>query len=159
MKRKNNRMALLLGIVYVAIGFFREFVFLNVNEQSRVTYYHADDSQVAPSMRFLEHLSYTTLYYAKYPLTLFFSAIFALLACLVVRLLFGERKYVRFTLLIYAGVFLLSLLFFAIGKLTGQPESFYEIARFIAGLVETPALLIVLVPAFFLATNSNSSER
>jgi len=151
MPLRNKLSAAAFTLLYVATGFFREFVFVNVNEQIRVTYYKVGDSQLAPSMRFLEGTDYGTLYYSKWILTLVFTLIFAGLAALIVKLLFAEKKFVRLTLLVYAGVFALGILFFGLGLLLGQQEKLYTIARFLAGLVETPAMLIVLIPAFYLA--------
>lgn len=150
MKLLRHWPALLLGILYIITGFFREFVFLNVNEQMRVSYYHATDSQVAPSMQFLSSFSYSALYYGKWPLTLLFTAIFAAIAAYIIRFLFRDRTFVRITLWAYAAVFFTGFLFYAAGYLVGWQERFYVIARFLAGIVETPALLIVLIPTFFL---------
>ncbi|HLG02618.1 MAG TPA: hypothetical protein VI731_03425 [Bacteroidia bacterium] len=138
----------LLAIVYVASGFFREFIFLNINEQMRVTYYAAADSQVASSMQWLSACSYPQLYYSKWPLTLLFAGWFAFLAAVIVSLGFRNKIYERITWLAYAGAFLLGFLFYAAGAMTGSTAFTYDIARFLAGLVETPAMLVILVASF-----------
>jgi hypothetical protein len=137
---------LLLG--YSILGFFREFLFVNINEQMRVSYYHAQDSVLAPSMQFLEGFSYSNLYYAKFPLTLVFAAIFCLLSCLVIYLMFRERRLVKFTVAAFAFVFILGWLFFLLGYFSGNGVFGYTIARFLAGMTESPALLVVLMAAF-----------
>ncbi|TND06486.1 MAG: hypothetical protein FD123_3524 [Bacteroidetes bacterium] len=150
--------AVLMAAVYISTGFFREFVFVNINEQMRVTYYQTNDSQVAPSMQFLNSFEYGTLYYAKWPLTFLFTVIFAAFAALIVRAIFQNRRLVIITLLAYSAVFFTGLLFYGIGVLAGSVERFYVIARFLAGMVETPALLIVLVPAFYLFRQENKAS-
>ncbi len=143
-----NTVVALLVVLFVATGFFREFVFVNVNEQRRVAYYHTDDSQLAPSMQWLTAFDDTTLYYAKWPLTLAFTALFAGLTALIVRIAFNDRRLVRITWLAYAGVFAIAFLIYAAGWLTGNSESTYEISRFVVGIAETPALLAVLFATF-----------
>ena len=98
-------------------------------------------------MQWLSSLSYETLYWLKWPLTLLFSALFAAYSLLIVHLAFGQRQYNRITVYAYAVVFAFSFLFFAIGWALNARESTYDVARFLAGLIETPGLLIILVGA------------
>lgn len=150
MSQRNKIFVAALVVLFVLTGFFREFVFLNWNEQIRVTYYNSPDPHVAPSMQWLGSFSYGTLYWLKWPLTLFFSVTFASLALLAVHLSFADRKYNRITLIAYTAIFLTSFLFFGIGWLFGARDATYEIARFLAGLIETPAMLIILMASFMI---------
>ncbi|MDQ3108673.1 MAG: hypothetical protein M3R17_02165 [Bacteroidota bacterium] len=149
--KKNARakiiIVLLVG-VYIATGFLREFIFLNINEQSRITYYNDTDSHVAPSMQWLSGLSYSTLYYAKWPLTLLFTAYFAFIAAAIVKNWFRDKNLVKITWMAYGITFAAGLIFYLAGSLTGARESTYAIARFLAGLTETPALLVMLLASF-----------
>ena len=88
MSRRNKLYVLLLVVLFICTGFFREFVFVNWNEQMRVSYYHSPDPHVAPSMQWLGAFSYEALYWMKWPLTLFFSVLFAAFAWLIIRLMF-----------------------------------------------------------------------
>ncbi len=135
-------------VLYVALGFFREFIFLNINEQSRVTFYHDTDSHVSSSMQWLSNFSYTTLYYAKWPITLAFTTLFAFVAASTIKIAFDEKNLVRITWIVYALTFVTGLLFYLAGSLTGNRETTYDIARFLAGLTETPALLVILLASF-----------
>lgn len=137
-------------VLFICTGFFREFVFVNWNEQIRVTYYHSPDPHVAPVMQWLSSFSYEALYWLKWPLTLFFSALFAVYAFIIVQLLFGDKNYSRIVLLSYAAVFTASLLFYAAGRLLNLGEATYEVARFLAGIIETPAMLIILTASFLI---------
>lgn len=134
----------LLVLVYISLGFFREFVFLNVNEQMRVTYYHATDSHLSPVLSVLESFSYAQLYYSKWPLTLLFAALFCLLAVIVIRTAFNTKVYTKLIVLAYLGVFLLGALLFLAGTLFGNNAAVYDLSRFLAGLVESPLLLLML---------------
>ncbi len=137
-----------LIVGYIATGFFREFIFLNINEQSRITFYHQTDSHVAASMQWLSDLSYPTLYYSKWPLTFLFTAFFAFLATRIVKKWFIDAKLVRITWIGYGITFLAGALFYFVGAVSGNRESTYDIARFLAGLTETPALLVMLLASF-----------
>ncbi|MGL5888383.1 MAG: hypothetical protein ACRC3B_00780 [Bacteroidia bacterium] len=134
----------LLVLTYIGLGFFREFIFLNVNEQMRVTYYHATDSHLSPALSFLNSFSYAQLYYSKWPLTLLFAVLFCLLAVLVIRIGFNTKAYTKLILIAYSGVFLLGALLFFAGSLLGNNAAVYDLSRFLAGLVESPLLLLML---------------
>jgi hypothetical protein len=114
----------------------------------RVTYYNAPETFVAPSMQWLESISYTSLYYLKWILTAVFVLIFAGMAAMIVKLIFQDKKLIRISVLTYLLIFSASFLFYLIGALSGNTETTYAIARFLAGLAESPALLIILVGAF-----------
>lgn len=148
-KRNKLLVAGMLGL-FVLTGFFREFVFLNWNEQIRVSYYHSPDPHVAPMMQWLSSFSYEALYWMKWPLTLFFSILFTAYSLVIVHLIFADRRYNRITVWSYALVFGASFLFFAAGWALNARETTYDIARFLAGLIETPLMLAILTGAFLL---------
>jgi hypothetical protein len=148
MSRKTKLIASCLILVFILAGFFREFVFLNVNEQMRVTYYKVSDSHVAPGMTWLNAFSYTTLYYMKWLLTAAFTFLFAILSAITIKVVFNDKKLVRIGIYTYGIVFLASFFFFLVGAFSGNTETTYSIARFLAGLIESPAMLIILLSAF-----------
>lgn len=150
--RKNIILSGLI-LLFILSGFFREFLFLNINEQRRVTYdivyrHENPESFVAPSMQWLSGFDYLTLTNLKWPLTLFFALYFAFLASRIIKILFQERSYLRITWFAYTGIFLLGMLFYLVGYLAGDTGKTYEIARFLAGLTEGPSLLIILIASF-----------
>lgn len=134
----------LLVLTYIGLGFFREFVFLNINEQMRVTYYKVGDSHVSPILSGLQHFSYAELYYGKWPLTLLFAVAFAALAASIVRVALQTRTYSRWIWIAYGSVFLLGALVFLVGNMLGNAAITYDLARFLAGMVESPLLLLML---------------
>jgi hypothetical protein len=137
-------LVVLLVLGYAGLGFFREFVFLNINEQMRVAYYNSPDSHLSPALSFLENFGYNTLYYLKWPLTLVFAALFCTLAVFVIRIGFATRQYTRLVILAFAGVFMLGALLFMAGWLFNSNATVYDLSRFLAGLVESPVLLLML---------------
>jgi VIT1/CCC1 family predicted Fe2+/Mn2+ transporter len=148
MKASKILLLVLLGLVFLASGFFRDFVFLNVNEQTRVTYYHTHDSTVNPVFSCLSAWSYNRLYFLKWVLTFLFSFLFMALTMVFMRLVFIGKKYLRLVALSYAALILLAGLFFLTGWLAGHSEKSYIIARFLMGIAQGPIVLMVLLPAF-----------
>src|SRR4051812_4074924 len=126
-KRKKILVIVLLLAIYIVAGFFREFVFMNINEQIRVTYdtlyrHQPTESYVSPSMVWLSGFSYPTLYYSKWILTLLTTLFFAFLASRVIKVAFADKGLVKITWIAYAVVFVAGLLFFLGGSLTGNSE-------------------------------------
>lgn len=147
---QNRAKLLLIAIVvlFIVTGFFREFLFMNINEQMRVSYYTSPDSHLSSSLSWLTAFDYDTLYYLKWPLTMVFAAIFGAFSALAVYVVYANKKLVKITWLAYSIVFGMSLAFFGIGLLTGSRETTYAIARFLAGIIETPAMLVILIASF-----------
>jgi hypothetical protein len=148
--KKSTRisLAILLAAIFLACGFLRDYVFLNVNEQTRVAYYHSTDSSLSPSLHFLTRFSYMQLYYAKWMFTFFFSFLFMVLTLAFVKLFFREKKFLRWTVFAYGGLILLAGLFFLGGYLADNSEKGYLIARFLMGMAQGPVVLMVLIPSF-----------
>jgi hypothetical protein len=150
MKFRKYALLLLLVILFIASGFYRDFVFLNINAQMRATYYLHKDSELAPSMKFLETYSYMHLYYAKWVLTFLFSLLFMLYTIGIIRLYFPEKKYIRWAVIIYSLLFGIAALFWTGGYLANHSEKGYLVARFLMDMTQSPIMLIVLVPALHL---------
>jgi hypothetical protein len=149
MSNRNKIIVVALIILFIATGFFREFVFLNWNEQIRVSFYDVTDSHVASSMQWLSGFSYEALWWLKWPLTLFFSALFAFYSYILVRIIFQEANYTRLVVLAYTAVFAAGFLVFSFGWLISN-KSAMEIGRFLAGIIETPAMLVILIASFMI---------
>jgi hypothetical protein len=68
-----RKLLIFLGFAALtATGFFREYLFLNINEQIRVTYYQVNDTHVDPPLKVLAQFSYGELYYVKWLIHAFF---------------------------------------------------------------------------------------
>ena len=144
----------LLVLAYLVTGFFREYLFVHLNEQRRVIYNlfyrHLLPDSPMPQPHWMWRFDYFELTRAKWMLTLLFTLVFAGLAAFTVRIAFGNKNYVRMTLLVYAGVFVAGWVVYLIGSVSGKSEELYDVARFLAGLVETPAMLAILCAAFLM---------
>lgn len=152
-----RKLLIFLGFAALtATGFFREYLFLNINEQIRVTYYQVNDTHVDPPLQVLARFSYSELYYGKWLLTLVFAAIMAGLTALIVKWWFRKKELVRIGLLVYGFVFGLSFIFFLIHAFFPTLEGSYAISRFLVGMTETPLLSVLLIAAFTLVNKQES---
>lgn len=146
-----RKLLIFLGFAALtATGFFREYLFLNINEQIRVTYYQVNDTHVDPPLRVLAQFSYSELYYGKWLLTLVFAFMMAGLTALIIKWWFRKKELVRIALIVYGTVFALSFIFFLIYAFFPKPEGTYAISRFLVGMTETPLLSVLLIAAFTL---------
>ncbi|MFI5149124.1 MAG: hypothetical protein ACHQRM_05280 [Bacteroidia bacterium] len=147
MKFRVNMLLVLLVAIFIATGFFREFVFHNVNAQIRASYYGHKDTDLDPSMLFLESYTYMRLYYLKWVLTFLFSLVFMGYTLALIALFFPVKKYLRWVLITYALLFLTAAVFWTGGYLANHSEKGYLIARFLMDMTQSPIMLIVLIPA------------
>ena len=148
----------MIVIYLILLGFFREHVFVNVNYQSYKLYYHDSfDYSLPTDMKWLESLSYKQLYIFKFPLTLLFAFLYFLPTYMIVKKYYSEKKYLQITLLAYGSLIIFSLLVFGIGFLFGGYEKCYSLSRYLMGFVQSPLLLMILIPLLMLTKAQSNS--
>lgn len=136
-------------VLFVSFGFFRDAVFLNVNDQLYKLYYGNYDFRLPVWLRFLENLEYMTLYRLKFVITVFFLLMYFFLTRIFMRIIFkDDGMHARVTNLVYGFLLLLAACIYAGGYLIGKPHQWYEVARTLIGWMSSPVILMVLVPAF-----------
>ena len=143
----------LLVLAIVALSFFRESVFVNINGHIWFLYYHNDKSYLYSFLSFLLPLTYLQLYWFKWLLTLLFVALFLFLSCLVIKLLFGDKKFVKWTIYAFLAIIMIAAVSYGVGILFNKSGDGYLLARFFMGMIQSPFLLMFLIPAFFLEKN------
>jgi predicted MFS family arabinose efflux permease len=74
-----------------------------------------------------------------------------------VQFVFKSKLYNRVTLLIYTVIFFISLMAYGIGYVSGNYSQGYSIARQLMGWLQSPIVLMILMPALFL--NKNDKEK
>ncbi|HXC07268.1 MAG TPA: hypothetical protein VNZ86_21050 [Bacteroidia bacterium] len=156
MKYRTSFFVLLVVLIFIASGFFRDYVFHNVNAQMRTSYYGQKDTELDPGMKFLEGYTYLKLYYFKWILTLLFSVLFMGYTLALIRLYFPLKTYLRWVLLAYGFLFGVAALFWTGGFLANHSEKGYLIARFLMDMTQSPIMLIVLIPALRMLKKENA---
>ena len=137
--------------IILLAGFYRDFIFRAINALLQA--WDHDMTYTMPGgFRFLESWQYSTVVNFKWLLTLLFSALYLLIAIIVVRYAFHNKKFIRITIAAYIGIILVSALFIITGMLLkSSAEKMYEFARYFMGMAQSPIVLMVLIPVFKLA--------
>lgn len=131
---------LLFFTVFAILGFSREFLFVNINDQLYSLYYHYNDYKFPKSLIFLQNLQYSTLYYLKYPLTILYFLAYFFSSFFAVKLICIDKKnavwvvYIYLILLALAGISM-AYNYFIHNQLGGDE---YTFSRWLMGIAQSP---------------------
>ncbi len=145
----------LLGIVSILIiisGFVRDSIFRNINWQ--INHYSTDNPVLVRSSFFKQLLlqfDAGELYILKWILTIFFSAVFLTYTVFGIRLVYRTAKYTKTIFMLFVGILTLSAISFGLGQLVGNTAKGYEYARIFMGAIQSPFILLILIPAIKLS--------
>ncbi len=151
----NQKIQILIFVVLaVLVGFIRETFFVRIGwNEFRLT-----DNTFAPEsfplLGFLDSLNAKQLLYSRYLGTFFFTVIFWLLTILMVKWFFPDKSNYRIAHLVFFCVFVLSAILHLISMPLGLHLSVFPIARWMMHCLETPLILLLLLPAFYWVKNS-----
>ncbi len=147
---------LLLFIFFV--GYIREAIFLIINSVYKNNEFPYNTAYITPPS-FLYQWSETTLLFLKWGLTLFFSLTFTALTLWLIHSYFKNKKYNKFTILIYGTLILFAAIVSMVGILTNSFDSVYTLSRFIIGLVQSPLISLVLFVLFYFISNQYKTKH
>ncbi|MCW3082636.1 MAG: hypothetical protein JWP12_2 [Bacteroidetes bacterium] len=139
------------------LGFYRDFVFKNINAllQARD---HNMDYAMPRSLNFISNYEYTTIVNIKWLLTLVFSLLYLGISIAVIRFMFHNRNYNRITIASYAGIIIVSAVLITAGLLfKSTSEKMYEFARYLMGMAQSPIVVMILIPAFKIAEKEKTT--
>lgn len=180
MKKPNYFIVVLLIVAGLTVGFFQEFVKININytldtgfqipnffEQDYTTRtellrkmkpanmpydYYQNHNQIEA----LNHLSYKQLTILKWTVAILFAAVFMAINIGVIWFITKNKSYTKWVLIFYAALFILSFAIFLFGKITGTSERAYAVSREILGGLQSIVPLMVLVPAIWLSKKTTT---
>lgn len=154
MSKKTRVLILTFGIVL--LGFLREYLFVNIN-WIYLTLTNGRMNAARPEFQFLIDWSPAEINALKWILTLLFSFLFFGITFFIIKLHFQSKTYNQITALMFAGMLIIALLLFAIGKLTGQYETLYGPIHTIMSMVQSfmPLMILFLLFSFLPHTKSN----
>ena len=158
-KGKSRWWVLLPGIALVLAGFFRDFIFVNINYRMRILYGWDEYGPMPTLLQSLESWDYVDLYYLKWVLTGVATLLFFGLTWWGIYLWFRDKKLITWTAGTFGAIILLSGLFFLGGKLTGQEENGYMLSRKFMEFVQSPLLFMILIPGFNLLKRATPAEE
>ena len=131
-------------IVIIALGFLRDFIFVNINYIIDRLYFNRDVYYYHSFYDFLEPLDVSGLMTLKWILTLIFALINLTLSVVILKQLFEQpQKPVKLLYLGYVGLFVIAGLFFVFGKVSGLTDLGYTLARRFMGVLQSPVPLMI----------------
>jgi len=162
-----------LLIAAFAVGFFQEYVKVNINyiveTGDRLPGFFEQDASVkkqwlnevqvdAPYDYYYNHGKFEALYgfsrsgltTLKWIMTVFFVIVFLGINLLLLHLLTQQRTVLKWTMLLYLVFFVLSFGIYLFGKLTGTFEQAYAVSRRIVGALQSLVPLMLVLPAVWL---------
>ena len=148
MKRRELGLLLLFLLIFGILGYFREFLFVNLNVIMYMKYYASSPAlQVPDIMHFFTRYSYTQLYYGKYVFTLLWTAIFFAANYLALKKLTHERIFLRILLYAYAIMLLFSAVSMMYGYLVKErlASDEYTLSRWLMGIAQSPIICLILL--------------
>jgi hypothetical protein len=148
---KTNFKYLLFIALFAILGFSREFLFVNINNQLYAIYYGHPNLHLPQSLSFLMRLDYATMYYGKYVLTVFYFFLYFTTTYVAVKLICDNKKITCWIIYIYSLLLILSSIIMAYNyifnnQLDGDE---YTLSRWLMGIAQSP-----LVAFFIIATST-----
>lgn len=159
MKSNFRKFSILVLIVLLILimGYYRDFIFKEINaiiqaKELDVTY------TAAASLQFMQAHPVPFLLKLKWILTILFSLAYLGVALFTIHLLFHNPKFNRITIITYLVVGFISGIFMGLGFVfTGLSDKMYEFSRYLMGMVQSPIILMILIPAFKLSLQERSN--
>ena len=147
---KNSLKYILFITIFAILGFSREFLFVNINDQLFKLYYHNEDIKIPDSLNFITNFDYSTLYYLKYPLTILYFLAYLFTAYFAVKLICDVKKNAKWVIYIYAILLVLSGISMSYNYLINNQLNGdeYTFSRWLMGIAQSPLV------AFFMIASS-----
>ena len=153
-KLNNFLFYFLLILSLIFFGYLRDYLFVNINFQLAKLYYKDYIYTLPENLSFLQIFSYNQLFYGKWILTIVFMLIYFLITCAFIKKIFTEKKYIKWTAYSFLTILFISFLFYSYGILFHDYDNGYTLSRVFMGMVQSPLVLMILIPAFKLSTSS-----
>ncbi len=150
-------------ILFVVIGFLRDFIFVNINYQigyldqktylgnQAINYTHS-------SLSFLYNWSASSLIYLKWILTLVFTIIYWAISYLAIHSLYPTKKVFKIITGLYLSIILISSLLYLSGYFLISHVAAFRLSRVFMGFAQSPILAMILIPAFKLLEQNKSQK-
>jgi hypothetical protein len=147
LKLKESIFILLAIIVFTAVGFFRDAVFMNINSQLYKLYFKNYEYSLPDWLGIFDSWPYMKLYYFKYVLTALFVLLYLLLSLLSVKLFTNNTKNLKWVYYAYGIVLLLSVLTYSSGSFLDNFPKGFLFTRNLLGLLQSPFITMIIIPA------------
>lgn len=154
LKLKESLLILMLIIVFIAVGFFRDAVFMNINSQLYKLYFNNYEYTLPSWLSVFNSWPYMKLYYFKYVLTALFVLLYLILSVFSVKFFTENPKNIRWVFYAYAIVLILSILTYSGGYFLNNFPKGFLFTRNLLGLLQSPFITMIIIPALKLEKSS-----
>ena len=145
--KKTIYLLLIAGLI-VFLGYYRDFVFKNVNALIQ-SHQFSFDFSMPSSLSFFERFELNTLLKIKWLLTILCSLLYLILSVISINILFQNKKYMRITIGVYLTLAFASATFMTAGYFFPLiSKNMYFFSRYLMGMAQSPLVLMILIPAF-----------
>lgn len=138
---------LLFISVFAALGFSREFLFVNINSRLYSLYYHHTTYKLPQSLAFLSDMDYNALYFVKFPFTILYFLAYFFTSYFAVRIISLHKKNAVWVIYIYALLLVLSGMSmgynYVINNQLGGDE--YTFSRWLMGIAQSPLVAFFII--------------
>ncbi len=141
----------------IVTGFIRDKIFVDINEliDTISLDLNFEDNSLELAMASIAHKK---LFATKWILTFLFSGAYLTMACIGVKLIFNKNQYIIYTIIFYLLIMFTSFLFYIGGMAFGDPPTGYLLARRFMGMVQSPILMMLVIPVFAFVSSKNYFE-
>ncbi len=160
--RINWKYFVLFFFLFAYLGYFREKFFVAYNHLMYIKYYGTiTKAPIDEFIYFFNDASYKTLYYLKYPFTLFSIFIFGGLSILSVKYILNEKKLLKWVVYSYLILLTLAGLSMLFGYIVNQrlQDDEYTLSRWLVGIAQSPIITIVILASHQLFIQQTKTEK
>ncbi|HLP10781.1 MAG TPA: hypothetical protein VK177_02555 [Flavobacteriales bacterium] len=154
MLSKTINKTIVFALLVIFTGYLRETFFVRVQWYEIVARGNATPPESYWLFSFLEKMSLDQLITTRYVATIFFIGVFWGLSMLMIKFFFMGNGF-KTVNIIFLVVFGAGFFFYCLGYFLPWKKSFYELARWDIGLIETPLIIILLFPLLWLKQNEH----
>jgi hypothetical protein len=155
---KEKLLLLLVVILFVAVGFFRDAVFMNLNSQLYKLYFKNYEYELPSWLSFFESWPYMRLYYFKYVITSLFVLFYLLLSLLSINIFTRNSKNMKWVFYAYGIVLILSILTYLGGYFINNFSKGFLFTRNLIGMLQSPFITMIIIPALKLDASSKKVD-
>jgi hypothetical protein len=154
LKFKESLLIFVLIVFFIALGFFRDAIFMNINSQLYKLYFKNYEFSLPDWLSIFNSWPYMKLYYFKYVLTALFVTLYFFLSLISVRAFSGNFKNSKWVFYAYGIVLALSLITYLGGYFMNNFPKGFLFTRNLLGLLQSPFIVMVIIPALKLEKSS-----
>lgn len=148
----NSKNLIIAGLIacLLILGFVRDFVFVNINYALGYVSSKSTEFWGHSSMDFLCNYGVNGLNTSKWVLTAAFTLLFLLLSLMIIRMIYNNRQFLKWFMLLYAIIFTVAGILYVFGWVVGHAEIGYTLSRVFIGFLQSPFPLMLFLPSVLL---------